>query len=253
MEKNPIENLIYHGGYTGIFRRIGFVGDSLSSGEFESKDENGVVDWYDMYEYSWGQFIGRKCGLEAFNFSMGGMTARQFRTEHFAQHCGFLDRSKVCQAYVIALGVNDIMNAGHPMGTLADICLEDYNKNADTFAGNYGKIIQRYKEIQPDAKFFLVTKPKDNRDERNPFGADDISNLLYEMAELFPNTYVIDWRKYGPVCDEEFRKRFFVGGHMNAAGYLMTAKIISSYIDYIIRHDFEAFSQIGFVGTPYKY
>ena len=74
-----------------------------------------------------------------------------------------------------------------------------------------------------------------------------------EMAELFPNTYIIDWRQYGPVCDEEFRKRFFVGGHMNAAGYLFSAKIISSYIDYIIRHDFEAFSQIGFVGTPYKY
>ena len=40
-DEKPLENLAPNGGYTAIFRKIGVVGDSLSSGEFESLDENG--------------------------------------------------------------------------------------------------------------------------------------------------------------------------------------------------------------------
>ena len=40
---------------------------------------------------------------------------------------------------------------------------------------------------------------------------------------------------------------------MNAAGYILTAQMITSYIDYIVRHNLEDFSQVGFIGTPYKY
>lgn len=29
--------------------------------------------------------------------------------------------------------------------------------------------------------------------------------------------------------------------------------MITSYIDYTVRHNFEDFSQVGFIGTPYKY
>jgi lysophospholipase L1-like esterase len=174
------------------------------------------------------------------------MTAKEY-CESFAQESGFWDADKAAKAYIIALGVNDIFNAGQPVGSLKDICMEDYNRNADTFAGYYAKIIQRYKEIQPDAKFFLVTKPKDSRDEKCPM-ADAMTNLLYDLASTFTNTYVIDLRKYAPVYDEQFYSCFFLGGHMNPAGYLLTAKMIASYIDYIIRHNFDDFKKIGFVG-----
>ncbi len=36
---------------------------------------------------------------------------------------------------------------------------------------------------------------------------------------------------------------------MNAAGYLLTAKLVIGYIDYLIRHNMEDFSQVGFIGT----
>ena len=32
----PFDNIVTNGGYCGIFRKIACVGDSLSSGEFES-------------------------------------------------------------------------------------------------------------------------------------------------------------------------------------------------------------------------
>lgn len=250
--EKPLDKLVTDGGFCGIMRTIACVGDSLSSGEFESVDENGIKNYHDMFDYSWGQYIARMAGCRVLNFSRGGMTAREY-CQNFAQANGFWDKDKAAQGYIIALGVNDIINSGHPVGSTDDICLDDYNKNADTFAGNYGKIIQRYKEIQPDAKFFLVTKPKDHRDERNINSAEDMTKLLYDLAELFENTYVLDIREYGPINDDEFKKRFYLGGHLNAAGYLLYGKIICSYIDYIIRHDFEAFKQIGFVGTPYKF
>ena len=37
--EKPLDNLVTNGGFTGIFRTIACVGDSLSSGEFESIDE----------------------------------------------------------------------------------------------------------------------------------------------------------------------------------------------------------------------
>ena len=40
---------------------------------------------------------------------------------------------------------------------------------------------------------------------------------------------------------------------MNAAGYIMMAQLVTSYIDYIVRHHFEDFSQTGFIGTPFRY
>lgn len=51
-DEKPLETLVNNGGYTAIFRRIGVVGDSLSSGEFESLDENGIKGYHDYFEYS---------------------------------------------------------------------------------------------------------------------------------------------------------------------------------------------------------
>ena len=49
-EEKPLDNLVSDGGFCGIFQTIGCIGDSLSSGEFESKDNEGVVGYHDFYE-----------------------------------------------------------------------------------------------------------------------------------------------------------------------------------------------------------
>lgn len=59
---------------------------------------------------------------------------------------------------------------------------------------------------------------------------------------------MIDLNKYAPVYDEEFKRRFYLGGHMNPMGYILTAKMTMSYIDYIIRQHPEDFAQVGFIG-----
>ena len=75
-----------------------------------------------------------------------------------------------------------------------------------------------------------------------------LSALLYGIAEKFSNCYVIDLYKYGPVIDESFEEKFYLYGHLNPSGYILFARIIDSYIDYIIRSNFKDFKQVGFIG-----
>ena len=42
-------------------------------------------------------------------------------------------------------------------------------------------------------------------------------------------------------------------GHMNPMGYIYTAELIDSYIDYIIRNNPKDFNTVGFIGTDIKY
>ncbi len=251
-DEKPLDRILNDGGLCGIFRRIGCIGDSLSSGEFESMNEAGEKGYHDYYEYSWGQYMARTAGLQVYNFSRGGMTAKEY-CESFAEEHDFWDPEKKCQAYIIALGVNDVTQNGENLGDISDIDKKNYKNNKKTFAGYYGQIVQRMKEIEPRAKFFLMTVPVTRPAEETRSKAyDRHAELMYEMAELFENTYVLDFRKYAVEYDEDFKKLFFLGGHMSPAGYLLTAKMVISYMDYIIRHHMEDFRQAGFIGTPYS-
>lgn len=249
--EKPLDTLVSDGGFCSMFRTIGCIGDSLASGEFEGyTDENRVC--IDMFDYSWGQFMGRTLGSKVYNFSIGGMSAKQY-CESFAKENNFWDASKKCQAYIIALGVNDISGLGENLGSISDIDVENWENNKDSFAGNYAKIIQRLKTIAPDAKFFLMTMPKGFVGDGSRDKAEEIhQKLLFEMAELFSDTYVLDFREYAPVQDEEYKAKFYMSGHLNPAGYILTAKMVMSYIDYIIRHNMDDFKRVGFIGTEFK-
>ena len=243
--EKPLENLVADGGFTGIFRTIGCIGDSLASGEVESTKEDGTTGYHDMYEYSWGQFMARRVGNKVYNFSKGGMTAVAFN-DTFEKQCEIWTEEKKCQAYIIALGVNDLYGRKQNVGKIGDMDRADYdNKDNVTFAGEYEKLIRKIKEFQPKARIFLITIPK--YDET----AEKAAALLYDFAENYDFTYVIDLKKYAPKYDAEFYSKYFVGGHMNPMGYLLTSKFIMSYIDYIVRHNMEDFKQVPFIGLPY--
>lgn len=243
--ERPLDNLIPDGGFCGIFRTIGCIGDSLSSGEFQTQRGENLYRYTDMYEYSWGQFMARTIGSKVYNFSKGGMTARQYLNS-YAEEQGFWDPTLACQAYIIALGVNDI-GKGHPIGSMEDVH-PDWRDNADTFTGNYAAIIQRYKQIQPNAVFFLVTHPKwQNAPELNQ-KYEKVGHLIHSLAQHFPNCYVIDLYQYAPPFDDVFHQNFLLNRHATPTGYLLTAKMMMSYIDYIIRHNMEDFKMVGFIG-----
>lgn len=250
-EEKPLERLICDSGFCGIFQTVGCIGDSLASGEIESLSEENIVGWHANYEYSWARYMTNMTGAKLHNFSRGGMTAEEF-FETYAEKVGAFDMKNRCQCYILALGVNDI-NRGMELGNVDEVVVSQHKKASDkTFVGYYAEIIRRLKSIQPEAKFFLMTMPCSNDDDAKEKIKDKHADILRELAKKFTNTYVLDFRKYAPVYDVEFKGKFFMGGHMNPMGYILTGKMVVSYIDYIIRHNVEDFIQVGFIGTPYK-
>lgn len=137
--EQPLDILKDDGGYTAIFRTICCVGDSLSSGEFQISDENGNPRYYDMFEYSWGQFMARMCGSTVYNFSRGGMSA-QWYCDTFADENDFWNPKYASQAYIIALGVNDLLGMQQDVGSVDDVDFNDWRHNQRNFAATMPKL-----------------------------------------------------------------------------------------------------------------
>lgn len=253
---NPLAHVSSKPGFCSIFHSWGFIGDSLASGEHESRDKNGKKGYHDFYDYSWGQRMCAAMGVKGDNYSQGGETAKGWISHFWDQpsnrNHNIDAKASPKQAYIIALGVNDQNQKVAVGDPEKDICKDDFNKNADTYSGNYGGIIQRVRSISPDSKIFLVTNPGRKEDK----ATENYNQAIRKMATLFDGIYIIDLAKYAaPLYKEgtEFRKKFFLGGHMNAMGYEYTAWMFMTYINWIIEQQPEDFQQVGFIGTPYKY
>ena len=100
-DEKPLDNMVSDGGFCGIFRTIACIGDSLSSGEFESRKADGTKGYHDCFDYSWGQYMARMAGCKVYNFSRGGMTAEEY-VENFADNNNLWSTDKLAQAYIIA-------------------------------------------------------------------------------------------------------------------------------------------------------
>ena len=251
---NPISTLIRDGGNAAIFRTIACIGDSLASGEFEAMDEKGEKTYHDMYEYSWGQYMARAIGATVHNFSRGGMSAGWYM-DTFADERGLWNQDLASQAYIMALGVNDIsliLAGQREMGALSDIDPANWKNNRRTVIGDYAAILQRYRAIAPDSFFFLMTIPQSGEDSERSRLEDEHRTLLLGLKDMFPRTYILDLRRWAPTYDEAFRRRYFVGGHMNPMGYIYTARLVLTYLDHIIEQDWDQFTQVGFINTPWK-
>ena len=242
-QENPIAQIFQNPGWCTLIHRWGFIGDSLCSGEHEYAREDGTKVWHDVFEYSWGQrIVAAVGGAVGYNFSQGGETAKGW-IEHFwdypmNRNADISAKAHPCQAYIMALGCNDKHNfaAGDAH---KDINLADYTQNSDTFAGYYGGIIQRVRSLQPKAPIFVVTLP-------HLYGNEAISAQIRAMADIFDNIYVLDLEKYAPEYDTpEFRARYFLDGHLNAAGYQFTAWMFMTYINWYMERNLPAFSEIA--------
>jgi len=69
------------------------------------------------------------------------------------------------------------------IGSVDDLDDQNFSNNKPTFAGYYGAIIQIYKQISPDAKFFFVTFPNTNTPQRDE-KTHGMINLLYSFVNI---------------------------------------------------------------------
>lgn len=249
---NPIKKFAPDGGYTSIFRTIGVIGDSLSSGEHESL-KDGKKGFHDYFEYSWGQYIARKCGLTTINFSKGGLTCKEFFEYYIKERKNpFIDENR-CQAYVIALGVNDMnhLKEYYPggFGSFDDVDWDNSDNNKMSYVGQYVRIIQRLKEFEPKCRIFVMSLPKESpMSKEEAQKRKNILCFLKELTKKIPYLYLLDLWDYAPIYDKKFKRLHFCGGHMNARGYKFTGDLVATYIDYYIRKYPDDFNQVAFIG-----
>lgn len=246
---NPLSRINDCPELLSCFFNVGCIGDGLASGVAVYKDAEGqlVVNSVNRYPYSWGKFLERMTGNHYYNWSAGGLRTDTWLSSSYATEC--FDGNHLCQAYIIGLGQNDNnKNQGSDIGSVSDIDLSNYSNNANTFYGRYAKIIQKIKEVQPKAKIFVVTDPNDS------VNANGYNVAIRKMAELFNFVYVLDMREHwnDAPCSTLLnnQKRY---GHFNAVGYFLIAKMMMTYIDWIMQKHWKDFREIENIGTDWYY
>ena len=224
------------------FLNVGCIGDSLASGESVSSSGHHT----DFYQHSWGQYLSRATGNKYYNWSKGGLTARQWLDSSYATEC--FDAEHKCECYIIGLGQNDY-NQSVSIGSSADIG-SSYLDNPDTFYGNYGGIISRIIKMQPKAKIFVLTDPLESTE------SSGYNDAIRYMPTKFPNNvFLIDLYKdisneYSAIVDDSTQWK---SGHGNALSYRKFAYLLAKEInDYMNDHQ-DQFDDIQFIGTDYNW
>lgn len=84
--------------------------------------------------------------------------------------------------------------------------------------------------------------------------AEDIHvELMYQLAKKFTNTYIIDFRKFAPVYDNNFKAKYYLNSHLNVYGYIFTSQMMLSYIDYIIKENADDFILVPLMNKKTRY
>lgn len=266
---NPLSMIIRGASYAGLIHSWGIVGDSLSSGEMQCYDSTSTsatdYKFVDMYQWSWGQRFAKLNGVDAYNFSNGGQTTwgwiKSQGQVHDASYIGGVGGGDWRHAqlaenrkdgYIIALAVNDrskIQSGEYALGEASHIMqydgtdndIDDTSTNPKSFYRYYAGIIQRLKSVSPKAKIFCVTPLGSNYDE--------LSSAIRNIVDLYEDVYLIDLAKYCPIS---WSGAYYMNGHGSAMGYEYTAYEINTYIDWIIRKNFDEFKGTALIGTDYR-
>lgn len=170
-QTTPFDSQSFYAGID-IFSKFCVIGDSFASGYICTTTEpEGANHFY----LAWGRMIARRHGITCNLQSRGGYSTYDFCSqsdpEYNIRGLGRLitETSTPGQAndlYLLCLGINDSNEQktfGNKQGGLAylgsptDINLSDPTQNANSFWGNYGKIIQTIRTNSPTSRVVMCT------------------------------------------------------------------------------------------------
>ena len=212
---DDLENSI---NYIPMFRNIGIVGDSLSSGEIAYSDESGN-HYVDRFDSSWLSIIGRNNGVNVSHYSQGGMTTKAWLENAGNKKTSLLeDDSK--NAYFVALGTNDISES-YPLGNVSD------TSSTNSFVGYIKNIIDVVHTKSPNAVVFLVST------YNNSDNGIRYSNMISEIADLYEYCFFVDFVNHTDIYTSTGGVWSNLG-HFTSLGYVKVAKIIENLLNKIV-------------------
>lgn len=245
IESGDIERLPIYDHFSA-FLNFSAIGDSLTFGLSPATYTSGgeVATWGGNNNCSWVRHLEVLTGASSRNLGVSGATARSW----IASNDGYakMINGKRTQAYIIGLGINDVISESYPAGELTDIDFSDYHNNADTFIGNYAGIIQRIMEFNTGAKVFVLGNPRANYNDGTVNNSKYL--LLKQMCELtgfagvayFVDLYA-DWKKY---YESEAIEKWRRGVHYSPPAYHHIARIMLSALSQRMTDDFKDFELI---------
>lgn len=207
--------------YCGV-PSVGIIGDSLASGAGYDPNTNGV---HDNIQYAWWKVFERKSGMTYRRFCAGGMSTRNFITDVTYGLPAALTEGNQCKLYIIGLEINDRAIGASYLGQESDIDMSDPDNNADTYYGNYARIIQKITAFNAGCKFILFTNPRTD---------GDFNDAIRVISRKFQNCFLVDlWALYS--------EHFVAGGfysnyqdqsaHYPALAYQSMANLFARAID----------------------
>ena len=193
------------------------IGDSYSAGHL-SDMEGGAIS---PTKFAWGNILAKDIGAKCINLSVSGYTAYDWATNKISD----LNKTPVQDLYIIALGINDALPShDEALGTIADIN-DDPNKNANTFYGNYGKIISAIKHHDVNARIILLTiMTKYDSTSRK----DEFNTAIKNIGAKY-NIPVADLDQESYFASNDFNN-LKNGGHPTIVGYSLMARALKHAI-----------------------
>lgn len=214
------------------FTCFGVIGDSLASGCSNYQNSQGAWKGKDIPKFSWGKYIERKYGVECTLFTKGGATTRSWLNGEWGK--SLLESSEPLEMYYIGLGNNDYYSLGTSyLGSVSDIHIGNEEQNADTYYGNYSKIIAVIKSKSPRAKVFCFTEPNKNKDATCHLFNEAVRNII----EMYDNVFLFDLEYNEKYMTNGIFKSFEYGSHYVSPGYKLMAEFIYKMTsDYILNN-----------------
>jgi lysophospholipase L1-like esterase len=193
------------------------IGDSYSAGHL-SDMKGGAIS---PTRFAWGNILAKDIGAKCVNLSVSGYTAYDWATNKISD----LNKTPVQDLYIIALGINDALPShDEALGTIADIN-DDPNKNANTFYGNYGKIISAIKHHDVNARIILLTiMTKYDSTSRK----DEFNTAIKNIGAKY-NIPVADLDQESYFASNDFNN-LKNGGHPTIVGYSLMARALKHAI-----------------------
>lgn len=229
------------------FQTVGVVGDSLASGCSNYQDDQEVYHALDRKAFAWGKFLEKRQGCSVSLFSSGGMSTRAWFTSENG-YAKAVNDPREC--YIIGLGVNDFSSASlgqSYLGSISDVHVGSEDQNADTFYGNYSKIIATLTTIQPRCKIFCLTMPGNQGSSQTRL---DYDTAIRTVTALYDNAYLLDLSD-DPFFTSEPLVSTWYGAHYLATGYSMIADHLLEVMNKFMLNNLSDFADIQWITNNY--
>ena len=272
-----------------VFRTIGIIGDSYSSGSiyyWNNSQHTSYTGLANQNSLSWGKQLGRIYGdsdksRNVMIYAQGGWTAKEWFTESGSgkswskfnrdiqpRNTTTGEGGRAKDLYILAFGINDyreivIDNSSDPSYTWGDVNniknysnitnsgATNYYLNApNTFFGVHNKIIRNIKKWSPDSIIVMLSYLR-NDQEYEPNAKSTTNKKLQAIANEFSNDVVFINVDDDPFFSSDFYTKYaYINHHPTAIGYAGMATAIARLIGKAMRQHPEKFLTVGKISEP---